>query len=266
VNFLVCLKIVDDLDGILEEDWQDASISSLNFNYTKKMIDFYDEAALELALRLKDSIRESGNECNVDVVTVDPADRELLFRSLFAVGVDNISQIIPEEELTFSPYKIASLISAYAKHDYDVILFGIQNSLYNNCQTHYAVANALNMGCVGNVTNLEITTDDLKVNFDEDQYSVQGIVSPPVAIAVGNTLFPYLRMPTLREKLNAGKRSANYIQSSKLLSDSHRRLPVDFQLKSVDREKHTRNCEFLTGSEEEFVERIFQEYLNKWRI
>jgi electron transfer flavoprotein alpha/beta subunit len=195
-------------------------------------------------------------------VTVDPNDRDLLFKTLYAVGVDNITQIKPNEELVFSPYKIAMMISNFAKLDYNVILFGMQNSLYNNCQTHYAVANALNIGCVSNVTNLEIINDDLKVYFDEDQYSIRGIVTPPVVIAVSNTQLPYLRMPTLREKLNAGKRSVNYIESSKLLSSQERKLPVDFQLKSVGHEKHTRNCKFLSERAEEFVEQIFKEYLN----
>ena len=265
MNILVCLKIVDDLDGVLEEDWQNASTSSLNFNYTKKMIDFYDEAALELALRLKDSSQEVDNDCRVDVVTIDSADRNLFFRSLFAVGVDNISQIIPEEELGFSPYKIATLISAFAKHDYDVLLFGIQNSLYNDCQTYYAVAHSLSIDCLTNITNLEILNNSLKVYFDEDNYSVEGYVSPPIVIAVGNTQHPYLRMATLGEKLKASKKSANYYQASEFLSTFDNRLPKDYQLLSVDREKHIRNCDFLTGNENEFAERLFQEHLAKWR-
>lgn len=264
MNILVCLKIVDDLDGILEEDWKNASISSLNFDYTKKMVDYYDEAALELALRLKDSLRDIGSNCKVDVVTVDPVDRKLFFRSFFAVGVNNISQIIPEEELLFSPYKIASLISAFAKHDYDVLLFGMQNSLANDCQTYYAVAHTLNIDCITNITNLEMLNDDLKIYFDEDNYSFEGLVSPPIVIAVGDTQHPYLRMATLREKLKAGKKSANYYQSSEFLSTFENRLPEDFQLLSINREKHTRNCMFLPGSEGEFAEQLLQEYLAKW--
>ena len=86
MKILVCFKVVRDLEQVIEEDWNVEEGASLSIDYTKKIWNCFDEAALETALRIKDAL---GGECQCSAVTVSDGSMEIggFVRGLYGVDV-----------------------------------------------------------------------------------------------------------------------------------------------------------------------------------
>ena len=122
MKICVCFKIVPDLDQVLESDWRDLS-QGLDTSYVKKMINCFDETALEMALRLKETAADTGAACTA--VTVGGGLASLM-KGLYAVGYDRVVNI-PLEHREFCPETVAALLADFIKSgDFDLVLFGKQ--------------------------------------------------------------------------------------------------------------------------------------------
>ena len=106
MKICVCFKIVPDLDQVLESDWRDIS-QGLDTSYVKKMINCFDETALEMALRLKETAADTGAACTA--VTVGGGLASLM-KGLYAVGYDRVVNI-PLERREFCPETVAALLA-----------------------------------------------------------------------------------------------------------------------------------------------------------
>jgi electron transfer flavoprotein beta subunit len=60
MNVLVCFKIVPDLDQLSGSDWVIDGCSRVETRFVKRMINPYDESALELALKMADHAGGAG--------------------------------------------------------------------------------------------------------------------------------------------------------------------------------------------------------------
>ena len=90
MNILCCFKLVNDLDLVMETDWQAASVSGVDLSYSKRIINCYDEAGLETALRIKDCAERCGEDVFISAVTVGDGNYDAFFKNLFAVGIGRI--------------------------------------------------------------------------------------------------------------------------------------------------------------------------------
>ncbi|MDR3305515.1 MAG: hypothetical protein LBS85_05795, partial [Clostridiales Family XIII bacterium] len=70
MNIIVCCKVVRDLDDVPAAEWSRAEDSTFEIDYTRKVWNFFDEAALETALCIKDETEGRGSSCDLTALTV----------------------------------------------------------------------------------------------------------------------------------------------------------------------------------------------------
>ncbi len=112
----------------------------------------YDEVAIELALRLK----ESQGEGDVIILTLGPIIAEEELRRCMAMGADDIYQIQPENRVD-DPWQKSRLIAMAAKDlAADLVLCGKESLDRRNGQVGAFIAHNLNFPFVSAVTEISI--------------------------------------------------------------------------------------------------------------
>ncbi len=262
MKILVCFKIEHDLDTVMERDWTGACLERFDISYTQRMINCYDEAALECALRLKDAGGARGREVQVDAITVGAGRNDLFYKNMFAVGIGNVIQLETGGDLRFCPNRVAQLIAERAE-GYDLILTGRQSSSGGNGSTPFALARLLKLPCVSNVTSLEWVGAGLRVKFETDWGFRSGTLTGPSVCAVGNSSCPYLRVATLREKLSVSSKRPQVVPVE-LPEGEAALLGPDPLPTALCCEKGGRACRMLTGDDLRANMRLlYREYIKE---
>ena len=244
MNILCCFKLVNDLDLVMEKDWQAASASGIDLSYVKRIINCYDEAGLETALRIKDCAESRGEEAFITAITVGDGNYDAFFKNLFAVGIGRILQVKMATGTPFAPNKISSVLFEAAKRcSYDAVITGIQSADGSNGLTPYLLAKKLEIPCIGNVNELQYSAGALRASCDTGHGLRRVTVNTCALYAIGNSATPYLRMATLKQKLAVSKMSAEVIE----LSEQTEYGVEDSALCNLSREKKNRHCVFIQG-------------------
>ena len=265
MNILCCFKLVNDLDLVMEKDWLSASTSAVDLSYVKRIINCFDEAGLETALRIKDDAEKQGEKVFITAITVGDGNYEAFFKNLFAVGIDRIIQVKETGFPPFDPNKISSLLCEVAKRcEYDAVITGMQSADGSNGLTPYLLAKKLEIPCIGNVTELQYTKNGaLRASSDTGRGLRRATVSSCALYAIGNSVNPYLRMATLKRKLAVSQMTAEIIEPSEPSETSNR----DTVLCDLSHEKKTRHCVFITGETcEEKAENLLKAYPEVSRV
>lgn len=244
MNILCCFKLVNDLDLVTEKDWMTLSTSAIDLSYTKRIINCFDEAGLEAALRIKERAESFGEDVFITAITVGDGNYEAFFKNLFAVGIARILQVKMAADPPFAPDKISSILCEAVKRcDFDAVITGIASADGANGLTPYLLAKKLGIPCISNVTDLQYTNGALRVSCDTGRDLLRATVGTCALYAVGNSAHPYLRMATLKQKLAVSKMSVEVIEPSELSeSDGN-----DAALCTLSREKKDRHCVFIQG-------------------
>jgi len=258
MNILCCFKIVNDLDLVLEKDWIAASASAVDLSYVKKIINCFDEAGLETALRIKDSAKTLDEDVCITAITVGDGNYEAFFKNLFAVGIDRIIQVKEASYPPFTPNKTASILCQTAKRcEYDAIITGMQSADGSNGLTPFLLAKRLGIPCLSNVTELQYTNGALRASRDTGHGLRRATVGTGALFAVGNSVNPYLRMATLKQKLAVSGMTAETVEPLALSEYTAR----DAELCALSREKNERHCVFVQGEScEEKVKNLLKAY------
>ena len=244
MNILCCFKIVSDLDLVMERDWSSADKSGVDLSYVKKIISCFDEAGLETALRLKDIVEKQGETVHITAITVGSGKYDSFFKNLFAVGVEKIIQGTLPADMFFSPDRLSAYLSELAGGTkYDLVITGTQSADGANGLTPYYLANRLGVPCINNVSELQYTDGKLKATCDTENGVRRCTVKAPALFAIGNSVNPYLRMATLKQKLAVSTLSAEFHELSETSFIGNR----DAELLSLSREKKERRCVFVEG-------------------
>ena len=199
----VCFKIVPDFEEVPIEEW--SSESGPDFTYVKKMYGCFDEAALETALCLKDSCKQS----NIDVETVavtagvrDGAVSESLLRGLFAAGFDDVV-ILPETD-PFDPESTArALAQWFHENQVDLIFTGRSTGPNDSGLVPFYLARELGLPIIGEVT--EAKWDDGVLLTCKGTDSAKADL--PCVVTVGDSETPILRLFPLKARMEARKRA-----------------------------------------------------------
>ena len=250
LRLLVCFKMTYDLDDVTAEEWNQCLQSGQNPVFMKKALGAYDESALELALRLADGAREQGEDTELSALTIDDELPELTAKNLFAVGYSRVVAVLCVEDLRFRPDLTAALICGYVRHagdGFDFILTGQQANVGDNGQTHLLTAEALGLPCVLNVSNAFYEDGGLRVSSPVDEGVLEQTLTGRAVLGVGNALHPYLRVATLRERMNASKKSVLEISPELHLSTGAERRKPRVEFRGLVREKAQRDCRFIEG-------------------
>ncbi|MBM4235829.1 MAG: electron transfer flavoprotein subunit beta/FixA family protein [Firmicutes bacterium] len=201
MNVLVCFKVVPDLDQLSGSDWVVDGCSRVETRFIKKMINPYDESALELALKLANPAKVSGITTNLSALTIADSGANLTLKNLRALGYQQAVRIESDAELDFAPQEIAILIAAYIRNanDFDLIIIGQQSGVGDNAKTPLLTAELMQWPCITQVTAIENDpAGNVKVTSLADEGTVTRVIKPPCVLAVGNAPFSTLRVPTLK--------------------------------------------------------------------
>ena len=251
MKLLVCFKIVRDFDSVMAKDWEKAGTAAFDLSYAMKQISCYDEAALETALRIKDADQETV----VEAITIGNEDYDFFYRNLFAVGIDRIIQLRCEEDLTFRPHKVAERISSYAR-DYDLILTGTKDSMGENGRVYTCLSSLLSYPCLGSVSSVRKDENGLVVTYHSQGRRKTVLLHDKAVLAIGDSINPYLRMATLREKLKAKNRKAE-------IFDVNTEGEDDYVIETLYQERKDRHCRFIEGKDTETKMKELFAYLKK---
>lgn len=234
MKICVCFKIVPDLDQVLESDWKDIS-RGLDTSYVKKMINCFDETALEMALRLKEMAADTGAECTA--VTVGGGLASLM-KGLYAVGYDRVVNI-PLERREFCPETVAALLADFIKSgNFDLVLFGKQAGMADSGMVPPLSAELLGLPFVEDTVAALLESGQLMLEHETPEGLEALKLKCPVAASVGDAEYAYLRVATLREKMAASKRD---IEEWPALKTEDTILP-DFS-----RESSVKECVMIEG-------------------
>jgi electron transfer flavoprotein alpha/beta subunit len=276
------------LDDVTAEEWNRLEEGQLP-SYMKKAIGAYDESALELALRLAEEARAMGREAELTALTVDEDMEDHAAKNLFAAGYARVVQVTCSEDLRFRPDLTADLLCGFTKHSqkekffneeknlnekksFDWILTGQQANVGDNGQTHLLMAEKLGIPCILNVIDASCLKDScleegVRVVSLVDEGVLEQTVTPPAVLAVANAAHPYLRVPTLRERMAASQKKVLVIAGETLVSpdspnsidssnaSAAKRLPQVVH-RGLTVKKLRRECRFVPGKSPEEKARL----------
>jgi electron transfer flavoprotein alpha/beta subunit len=92
LKIVVCFKVTPDFEQVLPSDFENFS-PYIDLNYVRRVISCFDEAALELALRIKDGRAAKNLPTECVALTYADALQSTFSRTLFAAGFDEIELI-----------------------------------------------------------------------------------------------------------------------------------------------------------------------------
>lgn len=199
VKILVCLKLVSDLEMVLAQDWL---APRPDISYANRVLNCFDESALELALRCAD-----GGQAEVTVLSVGLEECDKLLKNALAVKATHAARVHYAGQPQLNAQDTAHIIAGAARHlgGFDLYLFGKMAGEYDNGQTGPLVAEMLGLPCVCNVMELAAGVDAFTFTRQLDGGQEEVCLPGPLVAVVGNTSRVFLRMPGMRESLRAKK-------------------------------------------------------------
>ena len=269
MNVLVCFKVVPDLDQLSGSDWLVDGCSRVETRFVKKIINPYDESALELALKLADQARGKALTTNLNALTIADSGANLTLKSLRALGYQEAVRIEADTEPDFTPEKVAALIAAYIRNTnvFDLIMMGRQSGVGDNAKTPLLTAEFLQWPCITQVTAVEKdSAGTYKVTAMADEGTVIRVIEPPCVLAVGNAPSSTLRVPTLKAiKEQADLPVKTYASDKFRNATPHLPLKPDAELLNIEVVNRKRKGIIVEGADAaEKAQILYQSYLKGW--
>jgi electron transfer flavoprotein beta subunit len=209
-----------------------------------RLINAYDEQAIEAALRMRDA----GLECTICVVSAGP-DQASLLKHAAALGADEIATI-PVDPATVDYHVIASLLAAYIRSSggADLILCGRQASDDDQGVVPALLGESLGMPVVSIARAVEVAEAGggtavrvTRVTPDGDELVE---ASFPVVVTISNELGEP-RFPTTARKIAARRMKPTVVSVEELSLPPEEREPkVTMTRQFVPTVQG--NCEFLS--------------------
>lgn len=208
MKIVVCFKIVPDYEDVLPGQW--AEPDGPDLTYVKKMIGCFDEAALESALRLADSLKEQGACAETVAVTAGTASGAVsgsLMRSLYAAGFEQVV-ILPEAD-PYQPWETARILAAWFEQEpADIIFTGKMVGPFDSGSVPFYLAEKLRMEVISGVTSARYKKEDAAVYMvrrnEKTEDSLR--VERPCICVVGDAEYPYLRLFSIKARMEARKK------------------------------------------------------------
>lgn len=270
IKILTCFKTVADMDMMANNDWRINDDYSVETSFVKKTLNSSDESALEMTLKLSDNAAGFNVTAELTTFTVGDKTAESFLKIMYALGYDKAVCITPESniDLRFNPLAVASVIGEYRNQSgkQDVIILGGQSDDGQNAQTPFLLAEYLQWPCISQVTDIALTGDSnsLTVTSLQDGYTLEQKIRLPVVLSVDNTVnAASLRIPTLKNKLNAAKKQpefyalADFGLNEQALNESN-----DKKLTALFKQDNPKNCVFIEGVDaKEKAQILYHRYL-----
>jgi len=149
VNVLVFIKQVADAEAriIISSDQKSLEIEN------KYTVNFFDEFAVEEALRIKEALKDA----KITVCTFAPQRATEALRTAIAMGADNAVRIDSSQYETDDPLIIARILAAYArKQGFDLILCGRQAMDDESASVGAMIAEFLEIPHISQISGLKM--------------------------------------------------------------------------------------------------------------
>lgn len=264
MRILVCFKIVNDLEYITPGELLSLQEGLLDLSVFKKIIGSYDEAALETALRLAENVRRQGLPVTIHALTAGNCEKRFI-ENLLSLGFDDLFRIPVDTGILWQPELIADHITAFVKDfgRYDVIVTGKQAGPGENGLIPRMLSSKLGLACVPEVISLNWCSRGIKVTFRTDTGQASMTVTKPAVFAVGEAKYPWLRVPTLLEKITAKRKSAGSREPVNYLSAGFETNPASAQFLRYVYTMPKRQCRMIEGKNSEEKFEILWSYLQR---
>jgi electron transfer flavoprotein beta subunit len=204
MKILVCFKVTPDYEALREADWATAAAGRVETRYAQRILNCFDESALEMALRLSEALATLRLVASLGALTIGGREAEPHLKTLQALGYERVARVHPDANLDFAPAVIASIIAGYVSRvdQSDLLLLGCRSGPGDSGAVPFLVAEALGWPCLTQVTEVSPLTDDrVRAACMVDDGLLRLTVPLPCVLAVGNAVVSRLRVPTLRDRL-----------------------------------------------------------------
>ncbi len=257
VRIICCVKMIDNLDEMVKEEFEELKNGYPDTSFVKKIINCFDEAALETALVIKDECKDKNINVKITVVTLNPGYSEHILCNFPAIGVDKVLVLQDlEQNYDFDPEKTADVLAQHIKkeRDFDIILMGKQAPPFNSMLVPIYLSEEMGLPIVLDVTDIHFDKGQFHMETNDGRVLEERTAKKPFIAAVGNAKYAYLRVPTLREKLKYKSWKPEIIPLS---SKQKQEKTLSFLL-----EQSERKCSFIEGENvgkkaEQIIELIF---------
>ena len=173
----------------------------------------YDYYPLEFSLRLKDKY-----QAKVDVFTLAPPNASSNFKEIFALGVDECYHIVDNAFKGADVFATAYTLSSAIKStdNYDLVICGRQTTDGDTSSVGGGVAENLGYPSVMYVKSIENLTDKTIIITRELTSKIEQLETQLPAVISVDKDTSTIRIPSLKNKLLANKKTANIIDLSYL--------------------------------------------------
>ncbi|MFP3153173.1 hypothetical protein LQZ18_01830 [Lachnospiraceae bacterium ZAX-1] len=222
MNILVVFKVENDLDLVTEKEWSYIQDNTVDISYARRVFSCFDEAALETALYLAETLKKNEKPVHLTALTIVPENEDIssYLCNLYALQYDELVLITcHEDNIDFQPRISAGLIKAFvdkSERKFDAILLGCQNSLNSSREFPLILAEALRLPCVSQVEELTADEQGIFVKYQMDTGIKQGWIVSSAVFSFGNALHAYLRIATLRAKMATAKKQWTTLNPTQL--------------------------------------------------
>ncbi len=186
MNIIVCVKEIADPEAPAESFRIDTSKNELlASSKVPKVLNPFDEQAVEAALRIKDALG-----AKVTALSVGKAMDRVVTKKPVFMGADELILLEDDAFAGGDSWSIASALAAGIKKigEYDLILCGRQAADWNAGQVGLGIAEFLNLPCVTVARKIEIMDKKAKIErVTSDGYETVEIALPAV-VTVSNEL------------------------------------------------------------------------------
>jgi len=263
MNALVCFKIVPDLDMMSEKDWIIRDSFQIDTSFVKKMINPYDESAIETALKFSDA---SEDLC-LHALTIGGRQSDMYLKTLYALQFARAARVEASDDLRFHPEIVAAVISKYVTEmdPQDMIFMGRQSGEGDNGKTPFLVAEMLGWPCISEIIRVDPADGHfVSVTGMTDEGILTQVVALPCVFSVGNVAGAYMRVPTLKDRMKYGKKDIDVIDIENFGMDSSVGMQTDsIELKDAVVVSHKRKSIAIEGdSIRQKVKVLYQNYLD----
>lgn len=247
MRIIVCVKEVLDPDAVdnyvlhgklqIGDDGKTLTQTSI-----PRLMNAYDEQAIEAALRLRDG----GLECTIDVVCVG-SDPTQILRQAAAMGADEITTV-PVDNGTLDGHAVAKILAAYVKSKggADLILCGRQASDDDQAVVPALLGELLDMPVITIARSVELHGGNVRVTRVTPNGDEVVEATCPAIVTISNELGTP-RYPTTMRTMKARRLNPDQATLESLsLSAADVSPIVDMTRQYVSSVQG--NCHFIDGS------------------
>lgn len=270
MKLLVCFHATADLDMLSESEWISGSASGcIDTSYLKKTLNCYDESALELACRFGAQCSADEKECSLTAVTAAETKANRFLETLAAVGFSQTDRIhiSDGEETALTSERLSSLLYSYIQKQnaFDFVLCGEKSADGYQGRTPLLLAELLGIRCITQVIGFQPADyGQISVEYYRDDALCRETIKAPALLVIGNAADTYLRVPTLKQRMQSKKQPVTVYGTEELLSSCDKTLESHDTLCAMAAEIPTRDAISIDGSNpKEAAEAMFN-YYKKW--